>query len=116
MLIAWAASLSASVYYTADYVKAKATEDKLEAIGRAIAQRRALDAENLKFEVAAAQARQKTKIIYREKRKGVDDYAKDFAAVKCLDTDGLRLFNATRSNIRASDERDEPMRTGTPSP
>lgn len=111
----WSTSITATAYGTWDYATAKADQDKLAAVQRAIEQQRKLDAETLEIEVAAAEQRQQVQIIYRDRIKKVTEYVeKNPDRVQCLNPDGLQLFNAIGTGVENAGSH--PLRTSPPTP
>ena len=97
--IVWIASLIATAYFVWDYTEAKAAEDKLSAVNRAIAQQREINKENRELELAAAQQDRKVEIVYRDRIKKVTEYVERSDRIECFDSDGLQLFNAISAGV-----------------
>lgn len=113
--VLWATTIAATAYGTWDYTTAKADQNKLAAVQRAIKQQRKLDAETLEIEVAAAEQRQQVQIIYRDRIQKVTEYVeKNPDRVQCLNPDGLQLFNAIGTGVEYAGSH--PMRTPPPTP
>ena len=103
--ISWAAAacavaFSAGAWLSYDYTQAKADQERLEAVTRAIEQQRALDAETLEIELAAAEQEKEVQVVYRDRVVEVVKYVESNAgAVDCFDDDGLRLYNEIRAGV-----------------